>query len=69
MPFDTREDFAAKVEWEGGVFEALDYGLTISDVPDDDTELKEVWGQLETLYKQIAPLIDKVDGFFESEDE
>ena len=32
----TKEDLAAKVEWEGGVFEAITgYGIGLDDLPED----------------------------------
>ena len=53
MAFSTREDFAAKVEWEGGVLESLDYGLTKEDVPEGDTELYAAWEALEIAYSKV----------------
>ncbi len=37
----TPLEFAAKIEWEGGIFDAfLDYGLTADDLDDTDPALK-----------------------------
>lgn len=47
------EDFLAKVDWEGGIDAALDYGLSASDIEDDDdSELREAWETLERLRDQ-----------------
>lgn len=37
----TPEEFAKKVDWEGGIVDAiLDYGMNESDLDDSDPELK-----------------------------
>lgn len=38
-------DTLNKIEWEGGVAEALEYGIKTDDF--DSKELKEAWWQLE----------------------
>lgn len=56
----TLGQFAAKVEWEGGVIEALRYGLKSSDLSvDDDPDaqrLLDVWSALEGLWTGLAQL-------------
>jgi len=58
--FTSREHLAAKIEWEGGILEALDYGIRTGDMPEGDTELIEAWGKLEAAWKQLNPLADAV---------
>lgn len=48
----TPEDFLGKVEWEGGIDEALDYGLRASDLDGSDPELSEAWATLERLHAE-----------------
>lgn len=62
----NRADFAAKVEWEGGIFEALEYGLHSDDIDDTDQELQDAWSALETAYGNMVPLIGKVERIFDS---
>lgn len=53
----TPARFAGKVEWEGGVFEALDYGLEHTRLDPDDSaaaELRAAWAELERLYAPVA---------------
>lgn len=54
----TESDFASKVEWEGGVFEALDYGLKPADVVEGP--VREAWTRLYQLWQQISPIADEV---------
>jgi len=63
--FSSREHLAAKIEWEGGVLEALDYGITTGDMPEGDAELAEAWGKLEAAWKQLSPLADAVTDLLE----
>lgn len=66
--FMTAPRFANKVEWEGGVIEALDYGLKHTHLNPDDpqaAELRAAWQQLEEAYKVVKPLVRKVDGIIE----
>lgn len=69
--FMTAAGFAAKVEWEGGVLEALDYGLKHTHLDPADHEaaaLREAWADLERLYAPVAEkalivgaLLDRLD--------
>src|SRR5690606_4104241 len=52
--YQTREQVAAKVDWEGGIPEALEYGLTVDDMPAGDEELRAAWGRLEAAHQPFA---------------
>lgn len=54
----TAQDFAGKVEWEGGILEAVDYGLKPEDAPEGP--LRELWAQLVAQYALIEPIMRKV---------
>lgn len=63
--FETMEDFVAKVDWEGGVIAAMQYGLFAHDIPDDGSEesveLYRAWEELQaTLH-----LADKIDNILD----
>ena len=51
----TPARFAAKVEWEGGILEALDYGLAPADVTEGP--LRDLWSKLSSLYRQMQPIL------------
>lgn len=53
MSFKTRADVAAKVDWEGGITDALDYGLKVDDMPEGDEELRHAWAALEAAYATV----------------
>src|ERR1700735_679194 len=59
--FDNREGVRAKIEWEGGLMGALDYGISVNDMPEGDDELVAAWGALETAYRALAPLDGAVE--------
>jgi hypothetical protein len=50
-----RDMLAAKIQWEGGVFATLEYGIRSDDI--EDFELRVQWQALETLYDEMRPLI------------
>ena len=73
----TLVEFCAKVEWEGGVIEALTYGLKESDL-DGITdplavELREIWTSLTAAWEVVGRLEDEagrlVDSVLEERDE
>lgn len=58
--FASREDLAAKIEWEGGVLESLGYGIKSGAMPEGDTELETAWKALEDSFRQTTDLADEV---------
>jgi phage terminase large subunit-like protein len=62
----SEEDFAAKIQWEGGVVEALDYGLKATDLKDPDTELGRTWAALDAQWTLMHPLADKADALVDT---
>lgn len=67
----TEQDFASKIEWEGGITEALDYGLKSVDC--EPGALHNAWKKLETKWAGIQKEMDTVqnilDEYSEEEDE
>lgn len=56
----SAESFADKVDWEGGIFEALRYGLRASDLKDQNSELAKQWAELESRWNDLLPLVNNV---------
>ncbi len=50
-----RDLLAYKINWEGGVLAALDYGLLPEDIADHD--LRAAWAELRALHARMKPLI------------
>ncbi|MEE9569340.1 MAG: hypothetical protein V3W37_08140 [Candidatus Binatia bacterium] len=50
----NKEDFYDKVDWEGGVMGAIEYGLTSNDMPPDTPgAVKTAWDRLVRDFKII----------------
>ena len=64
--YESREAVAGKIEWEGGIFEALDYGIKTEDMPEGDTELAEAWRELSAAYKVADAAAEKVTALLEA---
>ncbi len=67
----TAEEFASKISWEGGITEALDYGLKSShlDPNDEDArELRAAWIRAEDLWEEMRVAIQGVDEVLEDMD-
>lgn len=49
------EDFVGKIDWEGGLTSALDYGLQTKDyeLPED---VAEKWDEIQDAYAEIESL-------------
>lgn len=56
-------DFLAKIEWEGGIVDALEYGLTEDDLP--DCELRDLWTEVRARYQEIEPSIYRIHDLIE----
>ena len=71
--FMCAEDFAAKIEWEGGIYAALDYGLKSSDLdPDDESvkDLREAWRALEDIHQAgLRDAVAHLEGILEAIEE
>lgn len=68
--------FAEKAEWEGGFFEALDYGLRAAHLDPTDKDsvgLRAAWSDLEDAYAGIRVLVcnveDEISKLGDDEDE
>lgn len=62
----SAEDFLAKGEWEGGLYELLvDYGLPIESVPEEIVPLWEraqhLSSQLERIFDEIMEVVEALD--------
>lgn len=57
----TPIELAGKVEWEGGVLQAIDYGLVADDLDDSNPDLKSAWVNLCNAYKNFHGLLEDVE--------
>lgn len=57
----TPEDFLEKVIAEGGIFPALEYGLSERDLDDSDPDLKENWRELRHAYEDLQGLVKRIE--------
>jgi hypothetical protein len=55
----TEQEFAAKVIWEGGIFDALEYGLKSADC--DPGKLRDLWTRLEYHWIDVEPLAEEIE--------
>jgi hypothetical protein len=63
-------DFASKVEWEGGIIAALEYGLSEDHLEDgEESPLFAPWLDLRLKYEELAPLLDAVQDALDSVEE
>lgn len=58
----TDEEFAAKVDSEGGIWAALEYGLRSSDLDDSSSPIAQAWAVLEKSYDSFGPIIEFLEG-------
>ena len=62
----TPDEFASKVEWEGGVIDALEYGLRETEMDGSDPAFQTAWAALREQWDVIRPYIDKVEQILET---
>lgn len=51
----TAKQLAQKVRWEGGLIEALEYGIGAEDI--EDPALAVEWLELDRLWSELRPLL------------
>lgn len=56
----SRLEVAAKVDWEGGLVEAMEWGLRAEHMPEGDSELFAAWSVMEAAFRRLGPLMDRV---------
>lgn len=56
----TEAEFAAKIDSEGGVFAALEYGLTPQHC--EPGPLKDLWTELHNEYQKMWPTMGNIYG-------
>lgn len=60
-------EFAERVDYEGGAIAALEYGMTTSDLDNQDSNLATAWRRLEAAWEQFEPYLreaeDLVEGY------
>lgn len=54
---------ASKVDWEGGVLEAIEYGIKPEEVPEG--ELRELWTKACALHAELEPVLKQIGKILE----
>jgi hypothetical protein len=57
--YKSREAVAAKIQWEGGMEEALLYGIRASDMP--DAMLRAAWTRMEDAFNDYRRFAEQVE--------
>lgn len=58
--FPDRAALAAKIEWEGGLEESLNYGITAAWMPEGDVALTEAWTRLDAAHTALQEPLSAV---------
>jgi hypothetical protein len=54
----TEAEFVEKIDWEGGVWDALLWGLRADMLDDPDSRLGRAWSKLEKFYAKHGPELE-----------
>ena len=54
----TNIELANKIEWEGGLYYAVEYGITSKDIA--DPEIAALWLQSEKAYKTLQAIFGAI---------
>jgi len=64
----TVNEFIGKIQYEGGIISALEYGLTYEDLDDQNTELARAWKDLERIWDdEFQPAVHAVEDLIPDE--
>jgi hypothetical protein len=64
--YKTRDEVAAKIDWEGSLFEAMEYGIAADDMPDE--ELRIAWYGAQASYEEWMKRAESVLSLLNTED-
>lgn len=64
----SEEEFADKIEWEGGVFEALDWGLHPNDLDKREGELYDSYKAAYDLFYDFRQAVVNVESVLDDND-
>lgn len=53
------DQLAYKIQWEGGVLDAIEYGIKADEI--EDVEIRALWDEVETGYRRLWPLIHEIE--------
>lgn len=60
MIYGNLHDFLSKIDWEGGVYGALDYGLTAGDY-DLPKAITDKWNEIRELFEGLSAEVAEFD--------
>lgn len=63
--YASLEALAGKIEWEGGIAEAANYGIKPSEMPEGNPELEKLWGLLCEAQQTVEDLEEKIGKILE----
>lgn len=63
----TRDDVLGVINWEGGILEAMDYGIKASDLPKDDVDLRYLWERLSRFHVEVNHLSAQIMELLEND--
>ena len=55
----SNDRLTRKVDWEGGIIAALDYGIRSEQIA--DPEIAALWHEAEAIYDALAPVLLDLD--------
>lgn len=53
-------DFLSKIDWEGGVYGALEYGLTVGDY-ELPQQIIDKWNEIRDMFNEISDLVNEFE--------
>jgi hypothetical protein len=63
-------DFVSKIEWEGGIIDALEYGLTAESLDEgEDDGLRSAWAELESMWLTVESQVRRIESLLEKYEE
>lgn len=58
--YESRAELAGKIDWEGGLEDALYYGIRDEDMPAGDAEMFEAWRVMQDAWKAYEHAANRV---------
>lgn len=61
----TNASLLTKINWEGGIMDALDYGISPDDI--EDPKVASIWRDIQDHYLDLEPMIDDLMEILEAD--
>lgn len=55
----SKDELQDKIDWEGGILAAIEYGIYSTDIA--DPKIAKLWDEAVALYDELSPILSQLE--------